>query len=276
MGKNIDLIHSAKFWKPDIEDNITFFNGHFNSFEFDKHAHEEYTISLIHDGNMKGFLDGFSQHFQKSAILTINPDEVHACRTDNEDGYNYTSIYFNKSILEKLSHDEFGSKEIYFNKKTIFKEDIYNKLATLARKDELGLISKLEFECELIEVLKKIFILNSHFSNEKVLNNHDKMVLKAKEFINDNFFLDLSLDDISKQLDISKYHFLRLFKQKTHCSPHSYLMNRRVEKAKQLLQKGESLVNIAHSCGFSDQSHLHKRFKACVGITPKKYQNFFN
>jgi len=276
MGKNIDIIHNAKFWKPNTEEKITFFNGHFNSFEFDKHAHEEYTISLIHDGNMKGFLDGFSHHFQKSAILTINPDEVHSCRTDNEEGYNYTSLYFDKSVLEKLSKDEFGSKDIYFNKFSLFNEKIYKRLAYLVFKDEKKEISKLEFESNLIEVLKEIVLLNTSFTSENNLSNNDKMVLKAKEFMNDNFFLDICLDDISNELDISKYHFLRLFKEKAYCSPHSYLMNRRVEKAKQFLQKGETIINTAYACGFNDQSHLHRRFKSIIGLTPKEYQKFFN
>lgn len=276
MGKNLDIIHNAKFWKPNIQENITLFNGHFNRFEFDKHAHEEYTITLVHDGNMKAFLDGFSHHFEKAAILTINPDEIHACRTDNEQGYIYTSLYFNKSILEKLCLEEFGSKDIYFNKTTLLDENIYRKLAFLVRKDELGLISKLEFESNLVDVLKDIILLNSSFTSQKIISSHDKLVLKAKEYINDNFSLDIGLDDISNELDVSKYHFLRLFKEKTYCSPHSYLMNRRVEKAKQLLQKGESLVNTAYACGFTDQSHLNKRFKAMVGLTPKSYQNFFN
>lgn len=275
MKKDIDVIHNAKFWKPNIDENMTFFKGHFNRFEFDKHAHEEYTITLIHDGNMKGFLDGFSHHFQKSAILTINPDEIHACRTDDKEGYNYTSLYFNKSTLEKLSRDEFGSKELYFDKFTLFNENIYRKLAWLIYKEEQKQISKLEFESELIEVLKEIFLLNTAFNSQKTLSSHDKLILKAKEFINDNFQLDIGLDDISKELEVSKYHFLRLFKEKTFCSPHSYLMNRRVEKAKQLLQKGETLINTAYACGFTDQSHLHRRFKSMVGTTPKNYQNFF-
>jgi len=276
MEKNIDLIHCAKFWKPSIQENITFCNAHFNVFEFDKHAHEEYTISLVHDGNMKCFLNGFSHHFQKTTILTINPDEIHACRTDNTAGYKYTSIYFDKAFLKKLSKNEFNSKDVYFGNSTINDWSIYIRLTILARRDELSLVSKLEFECELIDIIKKVFILNSASSLRKEFNRHDKIISKAKEYINDNFFSDLCLDDISKEVGISKYHFLRLFKQEMNCSPHTYLMNRRVEKAKQFLLKGKSLVNIAYECGFSDQSHLHRRFKASVGVTPKKYQKFFN
>jgi len=268
-------IHFTKFWKPNIQDDILLFKGHFNTFEFDKHAHEEYTLTLVHDGNMTAYLDGSSQKFTKSTILTINPDKIHACKTYDEEGYNYTSLYFNEDVLKQLAKDEFGKNRLYFDKTTLFNQTIYNKLAYLIASEEQGLISKLEFEVGLIEALKSTFMLNTNRISLKNISSHDKLVSKAKEFINDNFFVNLSLDDIANEMNISKYHFLRLFKQKTHFSPHEYLMNRRLEKAKQSLQKGESIINSAYSCGFNDQSHLHRRFKATMGMTPKNYQDFF-
>ncbi len=126
MEKNI--IHSAKFWKPDIQEDVILYKGHFNTFEFDKHVHEEYTITLVQEGKMKAFLDGFSHSFNKSAILTLNPDEVHACKTSNDDGYKYNSIYFKASIFEKIFEDS-SSKNIYFKKNTLENKEIYRKLS---------------------------------------------------------------------------------------------------------------------------------------------------
>jgi len=53
-------------------------------------------------------------------------------------------------------------------------------------------------------------------------------------------------------------------------------MLKRIEKAKELLQKGETLTNTAHICGFNDQSHLNRRFKSIMGLTPGEYKKFFN
>lgn len=271
-----NIIHQAKFWKPAIQEDVLFYKGHFNTFEFDKHVHEEYTLTLVQEGRMNAFLDGFSQEYNRSAILTINPDKIHACKTKDGEGYKYNSIYFNSQIIEKISKDEFNSNQIFFDKSSLNNEKIYQKLSTLVSLDESGDISQLDFECNFIEVLKDILKVNANVTSEVKLSSHDVLINRAKEFINDNFSLDLSLDDISKHLDISKYHFLRLFKDKTYISPHCYLMLRRVEKAKQFLQNGESIANTAYLCGFNDQSHLHRRFKALVGLTPRKYQKFFN
>ena len=53
-------------------------------------------------------------------------------------------------------------------------------------------------------------------------------------------------------------------------------MLKRVEKAKNLIRKGETLINTAYMCGFNDQSHLNRRFKTITGLTPGQYKKFFN
>lgn len=273
--KNEETKSFSKFWKPAEKEDILLFKGYFDTFEYDKHAHEEYTISLIHDGNMKGFLNGFSHNFSQSTILTINPDEIHACKTNNDLGYTYNSIYFKPSFLNNIVKEHGVKTPLYFKSNTLNDKNLYQKLSVLVASNELGTSSKMEFESVLVEVLEQMFRLNHFQTNLPFLGNKEVLIVQAKEFINDNYALDLSLDDIATQLDISKYHFLRMFKSHTHISPHSYLMNRRIEKAKQSLQKGTTIIDTAYNCGFTDQSHLHRRFKTIMGITPKQYQNFF-
>ncbi|WP_370589516.1 helix-turn-helix domain-containing protein [Tychonema sp. LEGE 07203] len=80
----------------------------------------------------------------------------------------------------------------------------------------------------------------------------------------------MSLEAIANHIDISSYHFCRLFKQSTGFSPHQYVIQQRVERAKQLLLQGKmSLAEIAIACGFSHQSHLNRHFKRITGVTPK-------
>lgn len=271
-----DIIHNAKFWKPNIKEDILLYKGHFNTFEFDKHVHEEYTITLVQKGKMKTFLDGSSNDLGKSSILTLNPDEVHACKANNDLGYKYNTIYFKPSLLENIFKEYSTSKDIYFKETTLNNKNLYQRLSFLVAQDEKNQISKLDFECEFLDILRNILNLNSTINVKTNINAHDTMIIKAKEYMNDNFSWELSLDDIAKELNISKYHFLRLFKEKMHISPHTYLMLKRVEKAKQALQKGESLIQTAYHCGFNDQSHLNRRFKAITGLTPGYYKSFFN
>ena len=73
---------------------------------------------------------------------------------------------------------------------------------------------------------------------------------------------------------LSPYHFARQFKAATGLPPHQYVITRRVERAKLLLQAGTdlSLAEVAAEAGFSDQSQFSQHFKRVVGATPGQYR----
>ena len=88
---------------------------------------------------------------------------------------------------------------------------------------------------------------------------------------------DLSLKDLSDVVQMSPNYFARLFKQTTGITPHQYVIRCRIERAKELMQKGKlPLAEIATQVGFVDQSHLNRHFKRLVGVTPKTYFKEFH
>jgi AraC family transcriptional regulator len=95
---------------------------------------------------------------------------------------------------------------------------------------------------------------------------------QVTDYINDHLHQDLKLSDIAAILQISPYHFCRLFKRSTGISPHQYIIQCRVERAKQLLKRRQmNISEIALTCGFTHQSHLHRHFKRLTGVTPKAF-----
>ncbi len=94
------------------------------------------------------------------------------------------------------------------------------------------------------------------------------------DYIQTHLNEDLSLDSIAAQIDMSRCYFAAQFKQSVGISPHRYVNQQRVEKAKQFLRKSHklSIADIALECGFSSQSHLTKVFKNHSGTTPRAYQ----
>jgi AraC family transcriptional regulator len=95
------------------------------------------------------------------------------------------------------------------------------------------------------------------------------------DYIQDNLAGEISLNELADYLGISRYYFCRLFKQSTGLSPHQYVIQQRVERAKQLLQRrGMSIADVAQACGFAHQSHLNRHFKRLTGVTPKTLLKF--
>jgi AraC family transcriptional regulator len=82
----------------------------------------------------------------------------------------------------------------------------------------------------------------------------------------------ITLQDIADAACMSRFHFARLFRHSTGCSPMEYLLHTRLEQAKVLLRQGITPISdIAAAIGFADQSHLTRHFRRAVGMTPLQY-----
>jgi AraC family transcriptional regulator len=99
-----------------------------------------------------------------------------------------------------------------------------------------------------------------------------KRALKsAIDYIGDNLAnKDLTLTEMAGAAHMSPYHFSRLFKESTGLTPHQYVIERRVQRAKELLSSTAlPIAEIALLCGFAHQSHLNRHFKRLLGVSPK-------
>jgi AraC family transcriptional regulator len=94
---------------------------------------------------------------------------------------------------------------------------------------------------------------------------------QAIDYIHAHLDRDLSLSQIASIINISPTYFASLFKLATGTSPHQYVIEQRVERAKSLLSKTDmAIADIALQVGFSSQSHLTQQFKRLTGVTPKQ------
>ena len=100
------------------------------------------------------------------------------------------------------------------------------------------------------------------------------LLQQALDYIERNLDQAITLEDIASDLGISQFHFCRYFKKHMGIAPYRYVIQQRVERAKQLIKGHKlSLVEIALLCGFNSQSHLIHHFKKQTGITPKTYRS---
>ena len=90
----------------------------------------------------------------------------------------------------------------------------------------------------------------------------------------EHFEAGLTLGQLAAVAHLSVYYSARQFKATTGLPPHQYVILRRVERAKQLLQAGTdlSLAEVAQHAGFSDQSQFSHHFKRLVGVTPAQFR----
>lgn len=97
-------------------------------------------------------------------------------------------------------------------------------------------------------------------------------VIGLKNYIDANFQENLNLNLFSRIRFVSKYHLLRLFKKYYGLTPNQYLINKRIEKAKEYIRKGLSISTTCHDVGFASLGSFSSLFKRKTGFTPRQYQ----
>jgi len=106
------------------------------------------------------------------------------------------------------------------------------------------------------------------FANEGQLQT----VIATRNYINDNYDKELNLEVLSKARFTSKFHLLRLFKKYYGQTPRQYLIDKRIEKSKELLQKNWSVTETCFAVGFESLGSFSALFKNRIGKSPSKYQ----
>jgi AraC-like DNA-binding protein len=112
-------------------------------------------------------------------------------------------------------------------------------------------------------------------SNEPEFGPRDvyERLCRARDFIDLCYDLPLNLEQISSQACFSRFHFLRLFRQAFDKTPHQYLVERRIEKAKELLRSDELRVtDVCFEVGFQSLGSFSSLFHKSVGHPPITYR----
>lgn len=124
-------------------------------------------------------------------------------------------------------------------------------------------------------VLGRHLLNNYGLAREPVLSRGDLPKHKLKrvtEFIEDHLADKLTLENLAEVAQLSAFHFARSFKRSTGLAPHRYLLQRRIERARELLQRSAlSTAEVALAVGFADQSHMTATFRKFLGATPKAF-----
>ncbi|MDF2593091.1 MAG: hypothetical protein K0S75_2557 [Clostridia bacterium] len=189
------------------------------------------------------------------------------------------AIHIDKNFLHDISHDMVGTSNIYFDFTPLpYSDDLQNLVQNFmneAKYKQTGynfMLDSLSTQMAVILLRNAKYNFNS-ISQPKVLQdnkNMNRVIDFFREHYNSN---DYSSAEVAKLANLSTYHFIRVFKQKTGQTPYEYLMDIKIEKAKEMLKnKNHTIIEICFACGFSNHSHFTTTFKKKSGVTPSEYR----
>lgn len=254
------------------------------SFDVVEHQHTMHVIvhglesssakSSLGERWLDGKIKRETRHLGDVAIIPAGIS--HRCNWNTD--VQFMILAIEPALLKQVAQDLLNPDSIELMPQFMTEQDTLTQGIFDALKEELE-FSKIGSNF-LIDSLKNtltIHLLRKYCTIQPKIRNYTDGLSKLKlqevtDYINEHIHQDIKLMELSTIAQISLYHFLRLFHQSMGVTPHQYILQHRIEKAKYLLQhSGLSISEVAVCVGFCDQSHLTKYFKRIVGVTPKKY-----
>ncbi|WND02952.1 AraC family transcriptional regulator [Temperatibacter marinus] len=256
--KNTDWIHLHSGDIPRME-------ACFSGQAYAPHRHDNYTIALTTHGVQSFNYRQEKRHSMAGDAVILHPDEKHDGMAGTDTSFGYRALTIDPEMLQ----DALDGRPLPFIQEGVVRKGaILDITRNLLGDLEHGL-SVLEFEgfvYELAQALEK----QGDKSSQKHTPNIQALKI-IKDYLETHFLEELTLDHIAQVAGYSKWHLVRDFKTLFGSSPYQYIVYLRLCLSKELLLKGQKLVDTALDCKFSDQSHFTKKFKQRFGLTPKQW-----
>lgn len=241
-----------------------------NELSYKKHAHEEYSLGIVQNGNSVFWCEGQETLLYKHTLVCIPDQVIHACNPLTDEPWQYTMLYVQPAWMQEfLACHHLPQPERPFIRPLSCQQEIIsmNQLLTQLANAEHALAKEAAFlalvECMLREPKQLIAWREP---------NNEAKVASIKEYLQQHFAEPVSLQRLEEVSGLNKFSIIRAFKKEYSITPHLYQTLLRINYAQQELKKRRAIADIACDSGFYDQSHFHKVFKEYAGLTPEQYQ----
>jgi AraC-like DNA-binding protein len=240
---------------------------------YSRHTHDEYVVGLIETGVQRFALERDLHYTPAGSIFLINPGEAHTGGPGVPDGYVYRTVYPSESLIRTVAA-ELGTTSAVspsFRKPVITDQQLYDVLRAFNR-SLADPASALEQETHLRHALSLLVSRHTEPGSSKwPLEGVTPVIRRARQYLDESYLRDVSLSELATVCGSSPFHLARAFTARFGLPPHAYLNNLRVTHAKRMIRAGARLSEVAYAVGYCDQSHLNRRFKRIVGVTPSQY-----
>lgn len=241
----------------------------------DYHYHDFNKIYLLIAGTVTYNIEGRSYPLLPYDIVLINRNELHKPQLQSSSPYERIILYTSPLEDSLLSHCFDYSKN---QKQPVIRiENLpYTRLFETLKELERAKTSD-DFANDLYTstlfrefmILLNRSMIHKQYSQVSAHSSNNK-VHQILTYINEHLPEDLSIDSLSSHFYISKYHLMRTFKAETGYSLHSYINNKRLLLAKDLLLQDFSIGEVCYQCGFKEYSTFSRSFKKKYNCTPSQ------
>ncbi|AJG98052.1 AraC family transcriptional regulator [Clostridium beijerinckii] len=252
--------------------------------EFEFHYHDFNKIIIFLSGKVTYLIEGKAYNLKPWDILLVNNHDVHKPIIDSSEIYERIIIWANSDFIENHNYENCNlstcfrlANEKSFNLIRLNSKlqdnikFIIDSLMTSFNSQDFGskLLSNSLF-IQLLVYLNRVHLNNMYINDEASLK-YDKQIEKILKYINNNLSENLSTETLSQKFYISKYYLMHKFKKETGYTLHSYVNQKRLLMAKDLIISGEQITKVYLQCGFNDYTCFLRSFKNLFKKSPSEF-----
>ena len=244
----------------------------------DFHYHEFCKLLLLISGRGGYVVDGQRYLLQPGDVVLIGSRCPHRPELEEDSAYERVIIYISPEFLQQASTADCDLMDLFSAR-----HGHVLRLKEADRKKVFAMAAALEKELsgdgygrELLSNMNLLRILvelgrqqrNKETQSLQPVEPQDLRVLEWMRYMDKHLAEDLDMDLLAEQFFISKYHMMRLFRAETGFTIHTYLMQRRLLAARQLIEKGMRATEACYRCGFRSYSSFTRAYNKHFGTTP--------
>ena len=244
----------------------------------DYHYHEFCKLLLLVSGRGGYVVDGQRYLLQPGDIVLIGSRSAHRPELEEDSVYERIIIYIDPGFLQRFSTADCNLPELFSSDRghvLRLKENDRKKIFALAAALEKELSGAdygriLLCSTALLRLLVEIGRCRRQEGamNLNPVTPNDSRVVEWMQYLDRNLSEDLDMDALAEQFFISKFHMMRLFKAQTGFTIHTYLLQRRLLAARQLIERGMLATEACYRCGFRSYSSFTRAYSKHFGSTP--------
>lgn len=243
---------------------------------FERHSHDCFAIGVTTYGIQRFRCKGQRYDSRVGDLVLFNPDEDHDGAPGSADGFRYLLWYVPEAFVRScLDRDAGLGGKPYFAAPHLTDRRMAAAFGrqTLALLDSRG--ESLRAESTASALIGKL--LSRYGERPQAAADAPRRagaapLARVKDYIHAHFGRDLTVAELASVAGLSRAHLTRAFAAAFHMPPHVYLNSVRIAHAQALIRLGLPLAATAGECGFADQSHLTRRFKGSVGVSPADWR----
>lgn len=246
---------------------VDLLHAHFSHHSYPLHSHDYYVIALVEHGAQYFRLGKQTYITPPGGLIFLNPGESHTGEPEGR-GYRYRAMYPQVEHMQAIAQEMGLQTEL-----PLFPEPRRNNIhlaGEFARMHARLMEEEDSLEAETVFVSTVVKMLRA-FGDGRPSAPKSATIQRALAYIQANYARPITLNELAALESLSRYHFLRSFRNQVGMPPHTYIENYRIAVAQRLLARGLPLAQVAVDVGFSSQSHFTRRFRQTLGVTPGRY-----